>query len=590
MGFRTGPAAAGLALAVCALQLAQVPAAVAQVEMGGIGDVDAFGAGYLEDGETAMPTNMWTASRTEDLLPLMQQVRTSPLTPAERSLLRRVVLSPAARPAGDMAEQVLAERARIMFEIGEAEAAADLLGRLDENPSGLDAETLSVDLQLALGNHATACSRGEGRALEGAFWAKLRTVCALLRKDFAGAELAAEIAGAQGVEDDWFFGAVFAATAENDEATQPAARYDRGLNLALSEAAGLEPGETLIASQRGDLAAAMAQRESLPIGLRVHAAGIAAEAGLIDAALHRSLYDALLAQEAYQASRPIEVALAPEKVAPARAVPQGNVDEEAAEDEAKAAGQSGTAEEAGSRPADGEAAAQAAEPEPVDPAVRADYIASALQSATGTAARFAAVSRLLQSSLEDLPRTAATSTHGLLFARAAIAAGDPALAASWHRVTTVEGARQPDAFEHAWTEGLILLARGGVRAEDAAPVSDAMTAAADTTGKERAAAQLLAAWTAQDIAASAEARALIGKLEPPARAVNEWRLLSIGAAAEADAAGEVVLGVIGLTNGDPTQLAPLDLVLLIEALQDINAADAARQIALESTGYWKSLR
>lgn len=572
-------------------------AAFAQVAVDGIGDVDAFGAGYLEDGETAMPTDMWKASRMEDLLPLMEQVRTSPLTPAERSLLRRVVLSPAARPAGGMAEQVLAERARIMYEIGEAEAAADLLGRLEENPSGLDAETLSIDLQLALGNHATACDRGEGRALEGAFWAKLRTVCSLLREDLSGAELAAEIAGAQGVEDDWFFSAVFAATAET-EGARPEARYDSGLNLALSEAAGLAPGETLIASQRGDLAAAMARRESLPIGLRVQAAGIAAEAELIDTGLHRELFDTLLGQPQYQATRPIEVALAPEQAALPEneeedADENGDRDEGAADaegsesaDETAGEGETGAGEAGGE---DGEAAAASA-PRTVAPAVRADYLASALRASTGDAARFAAVSRLLKPDLEELPRMAATSTHGLLFARAAIAAGDPALAASWHRVTTAEGAQAPDSFEHAWTEGLILLARGGVRKQDAKPVADAIAAAADTTGKQRAAAQLFAAWTGLDIAASAEARALMAALEAPERSVNEWRLLSIGAAAEAGGAGEVVLSVIGLTNGDPTQLAPLDLVVLIEALRDIEAGDAARTLAQESSGYWKSLR
>ncbi|MEM7766933.1 MAG: hypothetical protein AAF253_05530, partial [Pseudomonadota bacterium] len=555
--------------------------AQAQVEIGGIGDVDPFGSGYLEDGETAMPTDMWKASRTDDLLPLMEKVRTSPLTPAERSLLRRVVLSPAARPAGENAAQVLAQRARIMFEIGEAEAAADLLGRLEENPSGLDAEALSVDLQLALGNNATACSRGEGRGLDGAFWAKLRTVCALLQDDAAGAELAAEIAGAQGVDDDWFYSAVFAATTDDADA-KPDARYDSGLNLALSEAAELAVGDTFVASSRGDLAAAMARRESLPIGQRVQAAGIAAEAELVDADLHRALYDDLLAQDTYQASRPIEAALAPGRVVPATAQTIA-LPEDAEED---AAAPSEAAEEIdGSDSSDAEADIR-----DVVPALHADYLESALASATGDAARFAAVSRLLKPELETLQRSQSTAPQSLVFARAAIAAGDPSLAGTWHRVSTIDGAPEPDEFEHAWTQGLILLARGGVRKQDAEPVADAIAAAADTSGKQRAAAQLFAAWTALDIATSAEARAMLMALDAPEREINEWQLLSIGAAAEADGAGEVVLSVIGMTGGDPAQLAPLELIVLIEALRDIDAADAARTLALEATGYWKTLR
>jgi len=568
-------------------------AALAQIEAGGIGDVDPFGRGYLENDETAMPTDMWKASRTSELLPLMEKVRTVSLTPTERSLLRRVVLSPAARPDGDDAAQVLAQRARIMFEIGEAEAASDLLSRLEENPSGLDAEALAIDLQLALGNNATACEprNASGQtSSDDAFWAKLRTACALLVGDLVGADLAAEIAAGRGVDDDWFFNAVYATTTA-DEDGKPNAKYDSGLNLALSEAAELEPGDVLTATERGDLAAAMARRESLPIGLRVHAAGIAAEAGLIAADFHRDLFDMLIAQDGYEATRPIELALvppAPDQGDGSDPEPDKGVDDGGADsgDDAEAPASETDTDTASRKDGLSEEAIAATANVP---AVRAGYLADALAAAAGDAARFAAMSRLLLEDIEALPRTASTSLNSLAFTRAAIAAGDPALAAAWLGAASAENAAEQDPFELAWTEGLVLLASGEVSKQDAMPVADAIADAADTTGKQRAAGQLFAAWTALDIASSASARAMLAGLDAPVREIGEWDLLRVGAAAEAGGAGEVVLGVIGFTGGDPARLAPLDLIVLIEALRDIDADDAARTLALEATGYWKPI-
>ena len=60
-----------------------------------------------------------------------------------------------------------------------------------------------------------------------------------------------------------------------------------------------------------------------------------------------------------------------------------------------------------------------------------------------------------------------------------------------------------------------------------------------------------------------------------------------GCAAEAGAAGEVILSTVGYTIGDPTILQPVGMVLLLDAIQRIDAEDAARQLALEASGYWK---
>lgn len=534
VSFRAALAATALGIGLMGLSPAE-----AQVEEGGLDFVDAFGVGYLEEGEPAMPTNMWKASRTEDLLPLIRQVRTRQLTPAERMLLRRVALSPAARPEGERAEAVLAERARILYELGEAEAAADLLGRLEENPRGLNAAELSVDLQLALGNAATACSALDDPDNTGAFWAKLRAVCAVLREDAQAAELAVELAAAQGVEDAWFTRAVFAATLEDPGETP--ARFDSGLNLALSTAAGLAPPENAVAAARPDLAAAMARRETIPVGVRVQAAGVAAEAGLLTGEEHRELYSDLLKTEGFEPARAIEVAV----------LALDDVTTQEIE--------------------------------------RARKLAMALRSSAGRPARFAAAARLFEEDLSRIGRNAQTARYGLIFARAALAAGDLERAAAWVRATQLSDAPEPDAFDLAVTRALLVLA-GHDRSDDTVQaVADALVeAAGEEDGKRLQAARLFALWTARHVPPPAVARSLMAQAPAENGAeAQDWRMLAVRAAANADAAGEVVVATLALTQGDPTRLTATDLVAVLDTLSEIGAGDAAELLALEATGYWK---
>ncbi len=524
---------------VCMLAL---PSASGQVEMGGLGAVDPFGVGFLEEGERAMPTDMWKASRTEDLLPLMRSVRTRNLTPAERSLLRRVVLSPAARPLGEDAGDVLAERARILYELGEAEAAANLMGRLEENPRGLDGEAVSADLQLALGNQRSACSQLAAERDEGTFWARLRAVCAVLKDDQGAAELAVEFAQSAGVQDDWFYDAILSPGLP-DTARRPPAKFDTGLNLALSTKLGLEPPDNAVTPTRPDLARAMATRTSLPVGVRVLAAGLAAESGLMEPASHRQLYSQLLKTDGFQPARPIEVGVL-------------------------------AFDDAGS--SDGE---------------RARKLAMALRSSAANPARFAAVSRLFANDLARLPRNPDTARHALTFARAELAVGRPDGAESWSRAVRIKDAPPVDSFDHALVDGLVILARAGGNKSRLDDVAGRLVEHAKGSERKARAARLFAIWTALDIPPPAPARALMAAQPPNAEAGgSDWRMLAIQAAAEADAAGEAVLSILALTRGDPSRLPESDLIAIIDALAAIGAEDVSRDLAMEAAGYWKTVR
>ncbi|MEM8617366.1 MAG: hypothetical protein AAGF20_10570, partial [Pseudomonadota bacterium] len=121
MSFKRAVASLLTIAALCVCTAAQ-----AQVKSEGMGDISAWGARYLNTGEPEFPPDVWSRSDDETLLDLMQQARTLRISPAERQLLRRVVLSPATAPRGDKAEALLSQRARLMLALGEARAAAAL--------------------------------------------------------------------------------------------------------------------------------------------------------------------------------------------------------------------------------------------------------------------------------------------------------------------------------------------------------------------------------------------------------------------------------------------------------------------------------
>lgn len=281
-------------LAACGMLLVGLPSAQGQIASEGMDDISAWGERYLSSSEPDFPSNLWSNSTPEILLPLLQSMDTGTLTPTERSLLRRIILSPAQPITGPEADLLLTERARLMLDLGEAEAAAALAPRLEQAALGLEAEALAVDLDLARGKNASACARLEQPVSDRLYWLQLRAVCAVLRDNFAGAALAIEVASTNGLDDDWFIEAVFGAAGATMSA--PPARFDSGLSIALSLEADLDPSALDPGTIRTDLAAALAERPDLEPDLRLHFADRAYEAGLLPPEQLRALIDARVAQ------------------------------------------------------------------------------------------------------------------------------------------------------------------------------------------------------------------------------------------------------------------------------------------------------
>jgi hypothetical protein len=147
---------------------------------------------------------------------------------------------------------------------------------------------------------------------------------------------------------------------------------------------------------------------------------------------------------------------------------------------------------------------------------------------------------------------------------------------------------EPPTFEAAWIGALVILADADAGKDAIEAAADQLIAAARNEDKAEAAARMFALWAAAGTAPPSEARTFLSIESPTADSSSApGDAIAIWAAARSGTAAEVVLRTVSLTNGDPSELGLADITLILAALQDIGAEDAARLLALEATGYWK---
>lgn len=509
--------------------------ALAQIESEAMNDITAWGARYLEASEGEFPSRLWQRSDDDTLLELMRSAKTTRITPAERLLLRRVILSPTRRPRGDKADELLAERARLMLALGEAEAAAELVPRLETEARGIDAETLAIDLALARGDEATACRRTQSAAAlpSGMYWMKLRAVCAVLRDDFARAEFAVELATAQGLDDSWFINAIFAAS--GDIPNPPNARFDSGLNIALSTKADLDQSRITTSSSRPDLAAAAALRPGVPPDLAERFATLAAQSALISPQEQRRILVARMRNEDY--------------------VPQSAI----------------------------QAAISSSRDPTLSAAIKAEQIERALSGVSaGDFSGRSAAAQLLLPDLQRLPRLPETAQYALLFAKTALIAGNNSLAESWLRATSFQGEETIDVFEVAKLKAVSVMSRSDTSSASQTEAQAELIEAAKSDRQKRDAAKLLMLWQGFDLRLMSEARTLMTEYGDQGDPLSAGQLSAIEAAAREQAIGEAALRILATTNRSPDKISPRDMAALVSALRRLGADDIARIIAVEA--------
>ena len=114
-----------------------------------------------------------------------------------------------------------------------------------------------------------------------------------------------------------------------------------------------------------------------------------------------------------------------------------------------------------------------------------------------------------------------------------------------------------------------------------------MIDAIDSTEREVQAGAILTAWTGLGYSLSPLGRDFLAQQSDRGERIAQGQRTGLRAAVLSDATAEASLLVLATTRGDPARLSPPDFADLLTALVALDAVDIARDLAIESTEYWK---
>ncbi|WP_156767623.1 hypothetical protein [Candidatus Viadribacter manganicus] len=517
--------AAGVLLPVCAYAQTQEPA---PMEVQQISELNAWTVGALSRANGALASDIWSRSDPAFLAQAFDRLPASYDSPATLALARRVLLSGAEAPRGD-ADAAARRRFEALGKMGAADELAVMAAGAGSAATDVAIAQYAAQAELARNQRAQACNRGRNANVgEQAppFLLRLRAYCAAVTGDRAAADLALELARAQNAADAWYSGAV-AAAGGAPGARPPAARYDNSLAVQLSIAGQLRPGPNPLANSSTLALVALARNEQAPQPQRAQAAALAFRRGVIGGPEARTILAATPA-EITSALPPIATALRQVTASP------GSIE-------------------------------------------AATAIASVLRSATAYA-DFAAAARFFKSDIAAL-QSAPDGASALLFARAALAAGDVQLGQR-----LVASARQAGADEAALAplDAALVAFTGAGNAQGSMAVQRRIDRA--TAQQARAAARDVAILAALGAPLDGSTQAFLFANAPQGGArADSGALLALASAVERGAVGEgALLTVIAAGEGGPARLDAESVERIIRALRGLRLEEDARRFAAEA--------
>lgn len=248
-------------------------------------------AGTLTPQTGALGQNMWSGTSRQLIEKLLTNLPTRAPSAAMRSLMRKLLLSPARVPEGnsDTAGLILA-RLEVLMAMGALEEAEQLIDAL---PVARAPEliVMEADLRLLANDNARACKLAEQEMANKTsnFWQKTLTFCQIIKGQKEKAELSLLLMRELGDPDEAFL--TMAESLISDEPlVLPTLSNPTPLHLAMARVGKIElPGDVMTANTPSVLRAiALSPKSS--IGLRLEAAERADEAGALPVDTLRQLY------------------------------------------------------------------------------------------------------------------------------------------------------------------------------------------------------------------------------------------------------------------------------------------------------------
>jgi len=193
-------------LVVSTLIAGFMPAASAMaqgIQVGELGQAQAFEPGSLNPGEGALGNDLWAGTQATTALNLIELQPDSYKNPVARSLVRSALLSPGVPPQNDVDGTFSAARMNGIIRLSEMSAAQDIAQR---SPGLSSSPILKADLALLSGDVDGACQQSDA-VIEGrteTYWMKLRAFCHVERGEGPAAQLTMDLIKNAGHKDIYF--------------------------------------------------------------------------------------------------------------------------------------------------------------------------------------------------------------------------------------------------------------------------------------------------------------------------------------------------------------------------------------------------
>lgn len=269
------------------LALAQI-AAPETVETAQL-QADAFSYGPLAPADGALPETLWAGSNPATLDFLLSHAPSRPASPSLGQAMRRVLLSPGAKPAGADAS-LGGKKLLALARAGFVEEARMIATVATSGRGNLDVAEAEATLSLLGGESETACRRGASLSggREGLFWVRLRAFCYARAGELDAFDLTVNLLRERGALEPADEALFFSLLSKTPPKAMPP--IQTALQYAAYKAAGFDITPPRIASAEGGvLAAIAADREASP-ALRIDAAEQAAAMGVIKPAAVKRLF------------------------------------------------------------------------------------------------------------------------------------------------------------------------------------------------------------------------------------------------------------------------------------------------------------
>lgn len=542
--------------------LLTAPTAGAQVSSAPLAQVDVWGVGWIGANEGAIPAGFWANSSGKTLGPVMAAIQPHDLSPAGREMLGRILMSRSKGPPDG--DALIAERLRLLEQLGESARSADLRKRYPKTDWGKAGDRLGAEVALLQGDTDAACAAARGLSAADADALPVKATCATLAGDANASLMVEQIAKTNETLGVWMIGALGAISTPGLK--KPDGRFGSAVEAAISVAAQLPTTAASFAGTPPDVAAAVALNTKATNEQRRAAMRVAFNGGKL---------------------KPADVAaiLALKDDAPAKAPARG----------------------AAARPDYLAQAIAASTDKDATPESKAGAYVAALRSAE-TQADGQLIASALAGAIKALPRNDATLPYAEPMARAALVAGDAKLAGDWRKHLGTAAKDKQDAWAMARID--LMLSYAGATNEKPANILDRMLAAAPypaptaapatTPAKSPAAADqqlavrrientralFLYTGTGRDL--TADQRATLAAQRTAGRGVSDSAIARVAAAARQDADAEAALAAIGQLGSDTSALSFAGLSDLLTQLLAIGMTGDVNALALESLQAWKA--